>query len=185
MKFLDIISAIFIIIAKIETITPFITIFFLMCYLFVNVSTTLCSLIHAPSWRPSFKYYHWSLSLLGSLCCLFLIFIVDYISAILIGCIAAALYTSIEIFGGKKEWGDSIKGLYMTMAIRSLKSLNSNTSKHTKNWRPQVLLLNKLKDGSSVIKYPKLLGKIKEKEIKYKFLFINIFSESLFCKKFL
>jgi hypothetical protein len=63
--YLDLISAIFIVIAKIEMITPFITIFFLMCYLFVNVSTTLSTLIGAPSWRPSFKYYHWSLSLLG------------------------------------------------------------------------------------------------------------------------
>ena len=73
---------------------------------------------------------------------------------------AAGLYTAIEVFGAKKEWGDSVKGLHMTIAINSLKTLNSNISTHTKNWRPQVLLLNKLKgDGSSVIKYPKLLGR--------------------------
>jgi len=151
------ISALFIVIAKIEMITPFITIFFLMCYLFVNVSTTLSSLIHAPSWRPSFKYYHWSLSLLGSLCCLFLIFIVDWIAAIIIGVMAAGLYILVEAFGAKKEWGDSVKGLHMTIAINSLRSLNNNISTHTKNWRPQILLLNKLKPNTAEFKYPKLL----------------------------
>jgi len=152
-----IISAVFIVIAKIEMITPYITIFFLMCYLFVNVSTSLSSLIHAPSWRPSFRFYHWSLSLLGSACCLFLIIIVDWIAAIVIGAMAAALYIIVEMFGAKKEWGDSVKGLHMTVAINSLKTLNNNISTHTKNWRPQILLLNKLKDGTGLIKYPQLL----------------------------
>jgi len=151
------ISAIFIIIAKIESITPFITIFFLMCYLFVNISTTLCSLIRAPSWRPSFKYYHWSSSLLGSVCCLALIFIVDWVSAIIIGLLAGALYMLIEVFGGKKEWGDSIKGLHMSIAINSLRTLNNNISTHTKNWRPQILLLNKFKENTTELKYPHLL----------------------------
>ena len=81
-------------------------------------------------------------------------------SAIVIGVIAALLYAYIEMYGAKKEWGDSVKGLHMTLAINSLKTLNSNLSTHTKNWRPQVLLLNKLVgDGSSLMKYPKLLGK--------------------------
>jgi len=151
------ISLIFILIAKIESITPFITIFFLMCYLFVNISTTLCSLIQAPSWRPSFKYYHWIASLAGSICCLALIFIVDWISAIIIGVLAGVLYCLIEVFGGKKEWGDSVKGLHMSIAINSLRTLNNNISTHTKNWRPQILLLNKFKENTTELKYPHLL----------------------------
>ena len=145
-----------------------------MCYLFVNISTTLCSLIQAPSWRPSFKYYHWIASLAGSICCLALIFIVDWISAIIIGVLAGILYCLIEVFGGKKvnklkafdilfknqfkEWGDSIKGLHMSIAINSLRTLNNNISTHTKNWRPQILLLNKFKENTTELKYPHLLG---------------------------
>ena len=43
-----------------------------------SCSTFFCSTLEstkAPSWRPSFKYYHWSLSLLGAGCCLTLIFL--------------------------------------------------------------------------------------------------------------
>ena len=43
-------------------------------------------------------------------------------SAIVIGIIAALLYAYIEMYGAKKEWGDSVKGLHMTLAINSLKT---------------------------------------------------------------
>lgn len=33
--------------------------FFLMCYLGVNAACALQSLLRAPGWRPSFRYYHW------------------------------------------------------------------------------------------------------------------------------
>ena len=103
-----------------------------------------------------------------------LIFIVDWISAIIIGVLAGILYCLIEVFGGKKvnklkafdilfknqfkEWGDSIKGLHMSIAINSLRTLNNNISTHTKNWRPQILLLNKFKENTTELKYPHLLG---------------------------
>jgi potassium/chloride transporter 4/5/6 len=33
--------------------------FFLMCYLGVNAACALQSLLRAPGWRPSFRYFHW------------------------------------------------------------------------------------------------------------------------------
>ena len=33
--------------------------FFLMCYCFVNVACALLTLLKTPNWRPSFKFYHW------------------------------------------------------------------------------------------------------------------------------
>ena len=33
--------------------------FFLMCYGFVNLACALQSLLKTPMWRPQFKYYHW------------------------------------------------------------------------------------------------------------------------------
>lgn len=37
----------------------FITRFFLMCYLFVNLACAVQTLLRTPNWRPRFKYYHW------------------------------------------------------------------------------------------------------------------------------
>ena len=41
--------------------------FFLMCYLFVNLICVLQTVLKMPNWRPRFKYYHWSLSVVGVL----------------------------------------------------------------------------------------------------------------------
>jgi potassium/chloride transporter 4/5/6 len=48
-----------ILIAQLESITALITQFFLMCYCGVNTACALQSILKAPSWRPSFRYYHW------------------------------------------------------------------------------------------------------------------------------
>ena len=48
-----------ILIGNLDEITPIITMFFLMCYGFVNLACALQTLLRTPNWRPRFKYYHW------------------------------------------------------------------------------------------------------------------------------
>ena len=54
----------------------------------------------------------------------------------------------------------------MSMAISSLKRYGANISTHTKNWRPQILLLNKLDRENTEVKYPQLLSKYSETQNK-------------------
>ena len=54
----------------------------------------------------------------------------------------------------------------MSMAISSLKRYGANISTHTKNWRPQILLLNKLDAENAEVKYPQLLSKYSHAENK-------------------
>jgi potassium/chloride transporter 4/5/6 len=58
-----------VIIGNLDLITPTVTMFFLLCYSGVNLSCFLLDLLDAPSWRPRWKFHHWSLSLLGALLC--------------------------------------------------------------------------------------------------------------------
>lgn len=48
-----------VIIGNLDFIAPILTMFFLMCYMFVNLACTLQSLLKTPNWRPRFKFYHW------------------------------------------------------------------------------------------------------------------------------
>lgn len=48
-----------ILIGNLDFIAPILTMFFLMCYMFVNLACTLQSVLKTPNWRPRFKYYHW------------------------------------------------------------------------------------------------------------------------------
>lgn len=64
-----------VIIGNLDLITPTITMFFLLCYAGVNLSCFLLDLLDAPSWRPRWKFHHWSLSLLGATLCIGMLFL--------------------------------------------------------------------------------------------------------------
>ena len=63
---------------SLDAITPLITLFFLAMYAGINLSCFLLSVLKAPSFRPTFRCFHWSTSLLGCLWCLGLAFTIDY-----------------------------------------------------------------------------------------------------------
>ncbi|CAI4225510.1 unnamed protein product [Auanema sp. JU1783] len=129
-----------ILIAVIENITALITQFFLMCYLGVNTACALQSLLKSPGWRPSFRYFHWALSLIGSFLCVAVMFISAWHFALIAIFIGAAVYKYIEYAGAEKEWGDGIRGLGLSAARFALLNLD-NKPQHSRNWRPQLLVL--------------------------------------------
>ncbi|XP_077399884.1 solute carrier family 12 member 6 isoform X2 [Vanacampus margaritifer] len=144
-----------ILIASLDLVAPILTMFFLMCYLFVNLACALQTLLRTPNWRPRFSYYHWTLSFLGMTICLALMFISSWYYAIVAIVIAGMIYKYIEYHGAEKEWGDGIRGLSLSAARYALLRLEEGPP-HTKNWRPQLLVLLKL-DEDAHVKSPRLL----------------------------
>ncbi|VVC95186.1 unnamed protein product, partial [Leptidea sinapis] len=119
-----------ILLGNVDILAPLLSMFFLMCYGFVNLACALQTLLKTPNWRPRFKYYHWSLSLAGLVLCISII--------------------------AEKEWGDGIRGIALSAARYSLLRLEEGPP-HTKNWRPQVLVLAKLNEDLNP-KYRKMLA---------------------------
>ncbi|KAK6480168.1 solute carrier family 12 member 4-like isoform X1 [Huso huso] len=144
-----------ILIASLDMVAPILSMFFLMCYLFVNLACAVQTLLRTPNWRPRFKYYHWALSFLGMSLCLALMFISSWYYALVAMVIAGMIYKYIEYQGAEKEWGDGIRGLSLSAARYALLRLEAGPP-HTKNWRPQLLVLLKL-DEDLHVKYPRLL----------------------------
>ncbi|XP_063683776.1 solute carrier family 12 member 6-like isoform X3 [Bolinopsis microptera] len=132
-------------IGNVDLVAPIITMFFLVCYSCVNLACTLQSLLQAPNWRPRFTLYHWATSLLGLIMCLTLMFISNWIYAIVALSIAVGIYKYIDFKGAEKEWGDGIRGLQLQAAKYSLLSADRE-SLHIKNWRPQLLALLSYKE---------------------------------------
>ncbi|XP_066506585.1 solute carrier family 12 member 6-like [Hoplias malabaricus] len=150
-----IIAELGILIASLDLVAPILSMFFLMCYLFVNLACALQTLLRTPNWRPRFSYYHWTLSFLGMIICLALMFISSWYYAIVAMAIAGMIYKYIEYHGAEKEWGDGIRGLSLSAARYALLRLEEGPP-HTKNWRPQLLVLLKL-DEDAHVKSPRLL----------------------------
>lgn len=145
-----------VVIASLDLVAPILTMFFLMCYMFVNLATFIQSILKAPSWRPRFRYYHWTTSLLGAIFCVVVMFIVSWYYALAALVIAVVIYKYIEYRGAEKEWGDGVTGLSLQAARYALLRLEE-APLHTKNWRPQVLVLCKL-DQNLLPAHPKLLS---------------------------
>ncbi|XP_049602320.1 solute carrier family 12 member 7 isoform X2 [Syngnathus scovelli] len=145
-----------ILIASLDAVAPILSMFFLMCYLFVNLACAVQTLLRTPNWRPRFKFYHWTLSFLGMSLCLSLMFISSWYYALVAMVIAGCIYKYIEYRGAEKEWGDGLRGLSLNAARFALTHLEESPP-HTKNWRPQLLVLCKL-DSQLSVKHPRLLS---------------------------
>ncbi|XP_046661258.1 solute carrier family 12 member 4 [Homalodisca vitripennis] len=143
-----------ILLGNVDYLAPLLSMFFLMCYGFVNLACALQTLLRTPNWRPRFKYYHWSLSFLGLSLCIAVMFMTSWYYALLAMGMAGVIYKYIEYRGAEKEWGDGIRGLALSAARYSLLRLEEGPP-HTKNWRPQILILAKL-TSDLVPKYKKL-----------------------------
>ncbi|XP_043515208.1 solute carrier family 12 member 4 isoform X2 [Frieseomelitta varia] len=145
-----------ILLGNVDYLAPLLSMFFLMCYGFVNLACALQTLLRTPNWRPRFKYYHWSLSFVGLSLCIAIMFMTSWYYALLAMGMAGCIYKYIEYRGAEKEWGDGIRGLALSAARYSLLRLEEGPP-HTKNWRPQILILAKLTDDL-VPKYRKLFA---------------------------
>uniref|UniRef100_A0A8C7C8A8 Solute carrier family 12 member 7 n=1 Tax=Neovison vison TaxID=452646 RepID=A0A8C7C8A8_NEOVI len=145
-----------ILIASLDSVAPILSMFFLMCYMFVNLACAVQTLLRTPNWRPRFRYYHWTLSFLGMSLCLALMFICSWYYALVAMVIAGCIYKYIEYRGAEKEWGDGIRGLSLNAAHYALLRVEHGPP-HTKNWRPQVLVMLSL-DEEQRVKHPRLLS---------------------------
>ncbi|KAL9251398.1 Cation-chloride cotransporter 1-like protein [Drosera capensis] len=128
-----------VVIGNLDLISPTITMFYLLCYAGVNLSCFLLDLLDAPSWRPRWKFHHWSLSLLGASICIVIMFLISWSFTIVSLALASLIYKYVGIKGKAGDWGDGFKSAYFQLALRSLRSLGANQV-HPKNWYPIPLI---------------------------------------------
>uniref|UniRef100_A0A7N0U443 Cation-chloride cotransporter 1 n=1 Tax=Kalanchoe fedtschenkoi TaxID=63787 RepID=A0A7N0U443_KALFE len=128
-----------VVIGNLDLISPTITMFFLLCYAGVNLSCFLLDLLDAPSWRPRWKFHHWSLSLLGAFLCIMIMFLISWSFTIVSLALVSLIYYYVSLKGKAGDWGDGFKSAYFQLALRSLRSLGANQV-HPKNWYPIPLI---------------------------------------------
>nr|XP_015820774.2 solute carrier family 12 member 3 [Nothobranchius furzeri] len=135
-----IIAACFILIAELNTIAPIISNFYLCSYSLINFSCFHASITNSPGWRPSFRFYSKWLSLLISVVCVIIMFLLTWWAALIaIGVVAFflgyTLYKKPDV-----NWGSSVQANLYNMALNHCVGLNV-VEDHVKNYRPQCLVL--------------------------------------------
>jgi solute carrier family 12 (potassium/chloride transporter), member 4/6 len=127
---------------NLDAITPLVTMFFLLMYAGINLSCFLLGFLKSPGFRPTFKYFHWSASLLGFVWCLALVVLVSpWYMCVSVMVIIMILYLYTKKQQARKDWGDVGNAIRYAVATATLSALSGSSMNdfHAKNWRPQVL----------------------------------------------
>lgn len=136
-----IIAQICIVLADLNTIAPLITMFFMITYGLLNLATFYESITRNPSYRPSFRFSHWTTSLLGAAGCLAVMFLIDWRWALVSIGAMALIHQYISLTEVESRWGDLQSGLLFERTRLNLLRLEEHMY-HPKNWRPIILALS-------------------------------------------
>lgn len=130
-----------IMLADLNTIAPLITMAFLLTYGLLNVATFYEAITKNPSYRPQFKWCHWSTSLAGAIGCGVVMLLIDYRWAIVAVILVYAIHWYLSRIELTASWGHLQSGLLFERTRKSLMKLEDELY-HPKNWRPFILALS-------------------------------------------
>jgi amino acid transporter len=122
-----------------DIIAPVLTMFFLTTYLVLNVSAGIEGFLQSPSFRPSFRV-HWSLSLLGAIGCLAVMFLINAVATVVAALIVLGIYFWLQQRELRTTWGDARRGIWMAVVRTGIFQIGH--APDAKNWRPHILVLS-------------------------------------------
>lgn len=126
-------------VGDLDLIAPVLSMFFLTTYLVLNVSAAIEGFLQSPSYRPSFRV-HWSLSLLGALGCLGVMFLINALATVCAAVIVLGIYAWLQRRELETTWGDVRRGMWMALISEGIFQIEEQDD--PKNWRPHILVLS-------------------------------------------
>lgn len=130
-----------ILVGDLDLIAPIITMFFMVTYGYLNLATFRESYTRNPSYRPTFRFTHWSVALAGALACGGVMLLIAPRWALVAVFVMALLHWSISRRRLQTRWGDVQGGAAYERARKELLRLEQANA-HAKNWRPSILALS-------------------------------------------
>ncbi|MBN2594435.1 MAG: hypothetical protein JXA81_13085 [Sedimentisphaerales bacterium] len=126
--------------AAFDMIAAVVTMFFLCTYGMINFAAFVESFGANPSFRPRFRFYHWTTSILGAVGCLAVMILIDAFAAAVAITVIAAIYIYLSRRVFRSAFGDARLGFQYAIVVRALQKLRMMTP-HSKNWRPTFLVM--------------------------------------------
>lgn len=126
-------------IGDLNLIAPILTMFFLTTYMVLNIAAGIEGFLQSPSFRPTFRV-HWSLSMLGAVGCLIVMFLINAVATVAAALIVLGIYIWLERRELQTNWGDVRHGMWMELLRTGIFQVGRLDD--TKNWRPHILVLS-------------------------------------------
>ena len=128
-------------VGELNTIAPVLTIFFLITYGSINITSFLEGLIKRPGFRPTFRV-HWVVSLAGAAGCIWVMFLINPMACVVGFAFVLVIYLVLKRIQIQKNWGDFRRGIWSALIQFSLFNLERSTD-HSVSWRPSLLLISR------------------------------------------
>ncbi|KAI9168133.1 hypothetical protein H9P43_007504 [Blastocladiella emersonii ATCC 22665] len=134
-------SAAAILVGDLDLVAPVVTLAYLLTYSGLNVATAVAAWTRPPGWRPTWPWYHWGASVLGSAVCVACMALINPWASLASVAAVVAIYRAVEIQGATGHWGgEAIWALRMQVAQRNLVALERMPPDAARGtWRPQLI----------------------------------------------
>lgn len=118
-----------------------ITMFFLAGYGVTNAAAFTEAIGGNPSFRPRFRFFHWSASLVGAVGCAGAAFLINPAIASLAVVLISLLLLGLRRRELRRDYPDARRGFWFSAVRRNLLRLDQ-TAPDSRNWRPGVLVFS-------------------------------------------
>ncbi|NQV05149.1 amino acid permease [bacterium] len=123
---------------SLDAIAPVVSMFFLISYGLLNYATYYEARSHNPSFRPRFRFFSPTASLVGAIACLGAMLAISPMAGV--GAVAAMylIYRYLSIRDHTERWTDASRAHFFQRAKESIRAMTGEVE-HPRNWRPQIL----------------------------------------------
>ena len=122
-------------------VAAIITMFFLYSYGMINLAAFIEDFGDNPSFRPQFRYFHWSTALLGSIGCAVVTILINWKAAFIAVVIILSLLWYLKTRRLIATFGDARRGFVYRQTRNNLLRLR-RMPEDPKNWRPNILVFS-------------------------------------------
>ncbi|NNF53331.1 MAG: amino acid permease [Acidimicrobiales bacterium] len=116
-------------------VAPIISMFFLASYGMINFATYSEARAASTSFRPTFRFFHWRLSLAGTLGCMGVILAIDPLAGAVAGIAVFSLYRYLRRSSERSRWVDSTRNYHAAEVRTHLKAM-APSHEPGRDWRP-------------------------------------------------
>jgi amino acid transporter len=122
-------------------VAAIITMFFLYSYGMINLAAFIEDFGDNPSFRPQFRFFHWSTALLGGIGCVVVTFLINWEAALIAIFIIVSLLWYLKARNLIATFGDARRGFIYRQTRNNLLRLR-RMPEDPKNWRPNILVFS-------------------------------------------
>ena len=127
--------------AALNSVAAVITMFFLYTYGMTNLAAFIEAFGKNPSFRPRFRFFHWTAALLGGLGCVGAALLINAVAAVASLLLILGLLWYLKTRELEASFGDARRGFVYTNVRKNLLRLR-DLPEDAKNWRPTILVLS-------------------------------------------